>query len=54
LVEQAARELLTESADGRTYIVLPKSARMMWRMKRWMPLRFLDRVRDFSRRQPAD
>ena len=53
-VEQAARELLTESADGRTYIVLPKSARMMWRMKRWMPLRFLDRVRDFSRRQPAD
>jgi len=52
-VEQAARELLTESADGRTYIVLPKSARMMWRMKRWMPLRFLDRVRDFSRRQPA-
>ncbi|HWK48234.1 MAG TPA: SDR family NAD(P)-dependent oxidoreductase [Steroidobacter sp.] len=52
-VEQAARALLTESADGQTYIVLPKSARMMWRMKRWMPLRFLDRVRDFTRRQPA-
>ncbi|WP_116808771.1 SDR family NAD(P)-dependent oxidoreductase [Steroidobacter cummioxidans] len=52
-VEQAARALLTESADGQTYIVLPKSARMMWRMKRWMPLRFLDRVRDFARRQPA-
>lgn len=53
-VEQAARDLLTASADGRTYIVLPKAARMMWRMKRWMPLRFLDRVRDFTRRQPAD
>jgi len=53
-VEQAARDLLTESADGRTYIVLPRSARMMWRMKRWMPLRFLERVRDFARRQPAD
>jgi len=52
-VEQAARALLTESANGQTYIVLPKSARMMWRMKRWMPLRFLDRVRDFTRRQPA-
>lgn len=43
-VEAAARDLLTEAADGRTYIVLPKSARMLWRMKRWMPLRFLDRV----------
>jgi NADP-dependent 3-hydroxy acid dehydrogenase YdfG len=50
-VEQAARDLLTESADGRTYIVLPKAARMLWRMKRWMPLRFLDRVRGFTQRQ---
>ncbi|GFE78024.1 short chain dehydrogenase [Steroidobacter agaridevorans] len=51
-VEQAAQDLLTASADGRTYIVLPKAARTMWRMKRWMPLRFLDRVRDFTQRQP--
>jgi short-subunit dehydrogenase len=51
-VDQAARDLLTESADGRTYIVLPKSARMMWRMKRWMPLRFLDQVRHLGRRPP--
>lgn len=51
-VTQAARDLLTESADGRTYIVLPKSARMMWRMKRWMPLRFLDQVRSFAQRRP--
>lgn len=50
-VEQLARDLLTESADGRTYIVLPKTARTMWRMKRWMPLRFLDRVRRFTQRQ---
>lgn len=46
--EQAARDILRESADGKTYIVLPKSARTMWRMKRWMPLRFLDRVRHFG------
>jgi NADP-dependent 3-hydroxy acid dehydrogenase YdfG len=52
-VEQAARDVLTDSADGRTYIVLPKSARMLWRMKRWMPLRFLDRVRHFTQRQPS-
>jgi NADP-dependent 3-hydroxy acid dehydrogenase YdfG len=51
-VAQAARDLLTESADGRTYIVLPKAARMMWRMKRWMPLRFLDQVRGFTQRRP--
>jgi NADP-dependent 3-hydroxy acid dehydrogenase YdfG len=51
-VAQAARDLLTESADGRTYIVLPKAARMMWRMKRWMPLRFLDQVRNFAQRRP--
>lgn len=54
-VEQAAHDLLTESADGRTYIVLPKTARLLWRMKRWMPLHFLDRVRHFSQRQsPAE
>jgi short-subunit dehydrogenase len=52
--EKVARDLLTESADGRTYIVLPKAARTMWRMKRWMPLRFLDQVRQLTRRQAAD
>lgn len=50
-VEEVARDLLTESADGRTYIVLPKSARALWRMKRWMPLRFLNQVRHLGRRQ---
>lgn len=52
-VAAAAYDLLTEAADGRTYIVLPKAARMMWRMKRWMPLRFLDRVRHLTQRQPS-
>ncbi len=52
-VEQAARDLLTASADGQTYIVLPKAARMLWRMKRWMPLRFLAQVRNFTQRQPS-
>jgi NADP-dependent 3-hydroxy acid dehydrogenase YdfG len=51
-VDQVARDLLTEAADGRTYIVLPKAARKMWRLKRWMPLRFLDRVRQLGLRQP--
>ncbi|HEY0682679.1 MAG TPA: SDR family NAD(P)-dependent oxidoreductase [Steroidobacter sp.] len=46
--EAAAHDLLTEAADGRTYIVLPKAARTLWRMKRWMPVRFLDRLRQFA------
>ncbi len=48
--EQAAHDLLTESADGRTYILLPKAARAMWRMKRWMPERFLKQVRRLNQR----
>jgi len=52
-VAQAAHDLLMEAGDGRTYIVLPKAARMMWRMKRWMPLRFLDRVRGLTQRQSS-
>src|SRR5690606_2481630 len=47
---QLAQDLLTASADGDTYIVLPKQARTMWRMKRWMPLRFLDQVRRIAQR----
>jgi short-subunit dehydrogenase len=44
LAEDAARDLLRDAGDGRIYIVLPKSARMMWRLKRWMPVRFFDQV----------
>lgn len=39
-----ARDVLMMAADGRTYIVLPKSARTLWRLKRWMPNFFLGRV----------
>lgn len=53
-VEDAARELLLESAAGQTYIVLPRAARKMWRMKRWMPVRFLERVRRFAYRQAPE
>ena len=48
--EKVAHDLLTESAHGHTYIVLPGAARTMWRMKRWMPVRFLETVRRFARR----
>ena len=40
-VEQVARDLLEQAAAGRTHIVLPTSARWLWRMKRWMPGTFL-------------
>jgi NAD(P)-dependent dehydrogenase (short-subunit alcohol dehydrogenase family) len=53
LVEDAARDLLTEAGAGRTYIVLPKSARALWRMKRWMPMRFLDQVMKLGNRLPS-
>jgi short-subunit dehydrogenase len=39
--EAVARDLLNFAAAGKTYIVLPGSARMLWRAKRYMPERFL-------------
>jgi NADP-dependent 3-hydroxy acid dehydrogenase YdfG len=51
-VADAARDLLTAAGNGATYIVLPKSARMLWRLKRWMPLRFLAQVRQLTTRRP--
>lgn len=44
LVTDVARDVLTAAANGRTYIVLPRSARAIWRLKRWMPDYFLKRV----------
>jgi len=49
-VENVARDLLKEAADGNVYIVLPRSARLMWRLKRWLPLRFLDKVSELAQR----
>jgi short-subunit dehydrogenase len=40
----AARDILLQAAAGRLYIVLPGSARMLWRLKRWAPRFFLKRV----------
>jgi NAD(P)-dependent dehydrogenase (short-subunit alcohol dehydrogenase family) len=40
----AARDILLQAAAGNLYIVLPGSARMLWRLKRWAPRFFLKRV----------
>lgn len=50
-VEDVARELLKEAADGSIYIVLPRLARTMWRWKRWMPLRFLDKISELAQQR---
>lgn len=52
-VEDVAREALREAADGSVYIVLPRTARTMWRLKRWMPLRFLDRVSQLAQQRSS-
>ena len=39
-----ARDVLTQSGAGRLYIPLPGSARMLWRLKRWLPMVFLNGV----------
>jgi NADP-dependent 3-hydroxy acid dehydrogenase YdfG len=44
LATDAARDILLQASAGRLYIVLPGSARMLWRLKRWAPLFFLRRV----------
>jgi len=35
--EQCAYEIFRDAADGDLYIVLPKSLRKVWRLKRWWP-----------------
>ncbi|HET9448544.1 MAG TPA: hypothetical protein VFO35_19895, partial [Steroidobacteraceae bacterium] len=44
LVAEVARDVLLLAGAGRFYIVLPRSARMLWRLKRWAPLFFIKRV----------
>jgi NAD(P)-dependent dehydrogenase (short-subunit alcohol dehydrogenase family) len=41
---EAARDVLTYAGNGRMYIVLPGSARFLWRLKRWLPGLFLRQV----------
>jgi short-subunit dehydrogenase len=43
--ENVAHDVLTLAANGESHIVLPQSARTLWRLKRWMPKYFLRRVR---------
>ena len=52
-VENVAQDLLREAAEGSFYIVLPRAARTMWRLKRWMPLRFLDKVSELAQQRSA-
>lgn len=39
-----AREILVGAAAGEVYIVLPASARFLWRFKRWSPRTFLKNI----------
>lgn len=41
-----AVDLLQHAGCGKLYIVLPKRARTLWRLKRWMPVRFVAHVAD--------
>jgi NAD(P)-dependent dehydrogenase (short-subunit alcohol dehydrogenase family) len=41
---EVARDVLILAGAGRTYIVLPRSARMLWRLKRWAPNLFLTQL----------
>lgn len=52
-VADVARDLLKEAANGNVYIVLPRAARTMWRFKRWLPLRFLDKVSELAQQRSS-
>ena len=41
---EVARDVLTAAARRELYIVLPRTARGLWRIKRWLPHLFLRRV----------
>jgi NADP-dependent 3-hydroxy acid dehydrogenase YdfG len=45
-----ARDVLRLAAAGRTYIVVPRSARTLWRFKRWAPDAFLRRIVELRER----
>jgi short-subunit dehydrogenase len=53
LATDAARDILLQAAAGQLYIVLPGSARMLWRLKRWAPRFFLRRVLALRERMRA-
>jgi NAD(P)-dependent dehydrogenase (short-subunit alcohol dehydrogenase family) len=45
-----AHDMLRFASSGRIYIPLPASARMLWRLKRWMPTVFLRLVTSLRER----
>jgi NADP-dependent 3-hydroxy acid dehydrogenase YdfG len=47
---EVARDVLRLAAAGRTYIVVPGSARILWRFKRWAPDAFLRRIVELRER----
>jgi short-subunit dehydrogenase len=49
-----ARDALSMAARGKTHIVLPASARTLWRMKRWLPATFVSRLASMSDRHRHD
>jgi NADP-dependent 3-hydroxy acid dehydrogenase YdfG len=53
LATDAARDILLRASAGHLYIVLPASARMLWRLKRFAPLFFLKRVLALRERMRA-
>ncbi|HEY8538267.1 MAG TPA: SDR family NAD(P)-dependent oxidoreductase [Steroidobacteraceae bacterium] len=42
--DEIAHAILDQAGRGRTYIVIPGHARTLWRLKRWLPKRFLNRM----------
>jgi short-subunit dehydrogenase len=51
---EVARDVLLYAGAGRTYIVLPRSTRMLWRFKRWAPNMFLRRLVELRERMRAN
>ncbi|MET0498466.1 MAG: SDR family NAD(P)-dependent oxidoreductase [Steroidobacteraceae bacterium] len=43
-VVDAAYDILSIAARGRTHIVVPRDLRTLWRLKRWMPAAFIARL----------
>jgi NAD(P)-dependent dehydrogenase (short-subunit alcohol dehydrogenase family) len=52
-VAEVARDVLLQAGAGRLYIVLPRLARVLWRLKRWAPRFFIKRVLALRERMTA-
>lgn len=52
--DEVAFDLLTHAARGKLHIVLPRSARWLWRFKRWMPAVYLSSVGQIRARMQGE